>query len=103
MRPVGLDPASPTYASDLLHYRGYWSGDVSAFAGQVVELRIGDLGSPREMPTLFIDDIRFLPIPEPSTTALLGLGMLVLPFAAAWSSRSRKRTGKPQVGLDVRR
>lgn len=94
MRPVGLDPASPTYASDLLHYRGDWTGDVSAFAGQVVELRISDLGSPRDQPTLIIDDIRLLPVPEPSTTALLGVGMLVLPLAAARYPRARKTQGK---------
>jgi len=87
LRPVGLDPASPTYESDLLSYRGEWTGDVSAFAGRLVELRIGVLG-PQDR-TLVVDDIRFLPVPEPSATVLLGVGMLILPLVAARARRRR--------------
>ena len=78
--PVDLDPTSPTYFEDLLTYAGEWTGDVSAFAGQVVELKIYHADAPfRE---LTIDEIRFLPIPEPSTTALIGAGVLVLLLVA---------------------
>ena len=55
-----------------------WIGDISAFAGQVVELRITD-GVVDPMSTfLVVDEIRFLPVPEPSTFALTALGVLVL-------------------------
>lgn len=91
MRPVDLDPASPTYETDLQHYGGQWTGDVSAFAGQVVELRINDLALPENEPRLLIDDIRLLPVPEPSTATLLGLGVLMLFTASFVVSRSTPR------------
>ena len=47
MRPVGPDPSSPTYPEDLQTYAGAWIGDVSAFAGQVVELMRRANGSSR--------------------------------------------------------
>ncbi len=62
---------------EMLPYGAEWRGDVSAFAGQLVELRIGMRASD-ERSILAIDDIRFLPVPEPSTTAMLGLGLAVL-------------------------
>ncbi|WP_448171404.1 PEP-CTERM sorting domain-containing protein [Rhizobacter fulvus] len=61
---------------DMRPVGGEWRGDVSAFAGRLVELRIG-LRTPDERTAVAIDDIRFLPVPEPSTTALLGLGVAV--------------------------
>lgn len=76
MKPVGLDPTSPTYEDDLLSYSGEWTGDVSAFAGQVVDLRITDLQLPPNAPMFVVDEIRFLPVPEASTAALFGLGLL---------------------------
>jgi hypothetical protein len=89
MQPVGLDPASPTYSEDLTKYVGEWTGDVSAFAGQVVELKISDAELPQVSPRLIVDEIRFLPVPEMSTAALLGPGLLTLLLAAAWSRRRR--------------
>jgi hypothetical protein len=89
MRPVGLDITSPTYESDLLRYRGEWTGDVSAFAGQSVEFRVGVLAPDEEL-SLVIDDIRFLPVPEPSTAVLIGVGMLLVPLAAAWAARATR-------------
>lgn len=90
MRPVNLDPDSPTYGDDLLTYSGEWVGDVSSFAGRVAELKIAstntDIG---RVLMLAVDEIRFMPIPEPSTAALTGLGMLVLLLTA------RKRTHWP--------
>ncbi len=83
MRPVGLDPASPTYDEDVLTYVGEWSGDVSAFAGQVVELKITDLLDPSSFSPLVVDEIQFLPVPEASTVALSGLGLLTV-LLAAW-------------------
>lgn len=82
MRPVGLDPESPTYPEDVSTYWGEWSGDVSAFAGQVVDLRITDLLPPDDFSALVVDEIQFLPVSEASTTALFGLGLLTVLFAA---------------------
>ena len=82
MRPVGLDPASPTYAEDVLTYVGEWNGDVSAFAGQVVELKITDLLDPSNFSPLVVDEIQFLPVPELPTVELSGLGLLTVVLAA---------------------
>ena len=96
MQPVGLDPASPTYAEDVLSYVGEWTGDVSAFAGQVVELKITDLLPPTDFSPLNIDEIRFLPVPEPSAAALFGLGLLIVlaarrgPGAAGGAARTSR-------------
>lgn len=76
MRPVGLDPTSPTYSEDVMAYSGEWTGDVSAFAGQVVDLQITDLIATPNPPLLELDQIEFLPVPEPSAAALFGLGLL---------------------------
>jgi len=77
MQPVGLDPNSPTYQEDLLDYSGAWTGDVSRFAGQTVELKVMDLESPPNPPLFIVDQIQFLPsVPEPSTAALCVLGLL---------------------------
>ena len=77
MAPVGLDPDSPTYQDDLLYYSGEWSGDVSDFAGQTVELKIIDLELPPNPPGLVVDQIQFMPsVREPSTAALCVLGLL---------------------------
>ena len=94
MQPVGLDPTSPTYAQDLLAYSGEWTGDVSAFAGQVVDLRITDLMTAPESPLLEIDQIEFLPVPEPSTATLFGLGLL-----AALLARRRTALRTPRQPL----
>jgi hypothetical protein len=77
MTPVGLDPDSPTYQDDLLEYSGEWTGDVSGFARQTVELKVMDLESPPNPPLFIVDQIQFLPsVPEPSTAALCLLGVL---------------------------
>ena len=93
MQPVGLDPTSPTYAQDLLYYSGEWTGDVSAFAGQVVDLQITDLMTSPEASMLAIDQIEFLPIPEASTAAMLALGLLAM-FSGRWRRwpRSTRRS-----------
>jgi hypothetical protein len=75
MRPDALDPTSPTYEEDRLSYVGEWSADISSFAGQVVSLRVA-LNDVR-FKSLFVDDIRFLPVPEPSSAALTLAGILV--------------------------
>lgn len=77
MEPVGLDPDSPTFQEDLLHYSGEWAGDVSGFAGQTVELKVMDLESPPNAPLFIVDQIQFLPsVPEPSMATLCVLGLL---------------------------
>lgn len=91
MRPVGLDPASPTYFEELLLYSGDWAGDVSSFAGQVVDLKILDSDAPPGQPELLVvDDIRFLPVPEPSSAALMLAGILLCVFALRGSPSMRK-------------
>ena len=105
MRPVGLDPESPTYAEDLTRYEGEWTGDVSAFAAQVVELRISNLEFPQDSARLIVDEIRFLPVPEMSTAALFGPGLATVLLGAAWSTRARRaRPGSPRgAGLPAAR
>ncbi len=93
MRPVGLDPASPTYAEDVLTYVGEWDGDVSAFAGQVVELKITDLLDPLSFSPLIVDEIQFLPVPEASTAELSGLGLLTVLLAARRRPARRAQSG----------
>lgn len=90
MQPVGLDPTSPTYAQDLMGYSGEWTGDVSAFAGQVVDLQITDLITMPNPPLLEIDQIAFLPIPEPAMATMLALGLL-----AALLGERRSRLSRP--------
>lgn len=76
-------PMSPTGLA------GEWSGDVSAWAGQLVELRIEHISSPVGQPDdLVLDEIRFLPVPEPSTFVLGGLGLLAV---AAAGRRAKRR------------
>lgn len=60
-----------------------YGADITAFPGRVGELRFGGFGR--------LDNIFFStePIPEPSTAALLGLGVLF----SAW--RFRRRSSPP--------
>ncbi len=94
MKPVGLDPESPTYAEELTRYAGEWRGDVSAFAGRVVELRISNLEMPHDSPRLIIDEIRFLPVPEMSTWAAMVAGLVLL----AGLQLRRHRSGEVAAG-----
>jgi len=58
-----------------------YTGDVSMFAGQTVELRLTAHGTPDfRFPVDFVDDIEFssVSIPEPSILALSALGTLLL-------------------------
>jgi hypothetical protein len=91
MHPVGLDPASPTYAEDVLTYVGEWTGDVSAFAGQAVELRITDELPPTNFSPLNIDEIQFLPVPEVPAAAMFGSGLLGVLLAAHQGATRRRR------------
>lgn len=86
MRPVGLDPTSPTFEQDLWTYSGEWTGDIAAFAGSTVTLTISSGVQPFE--SLAFDEIRFLPVPEPATASLMGVGTLAVLLAAA---RLRRR------------
>ncbi len=98
MRPVGLDPTSPTYAEDLTTYWGEWTGDVSSFAGQVVELKILDLQVPPNYSTLVVDEIQLLPVPEPADGALFGLGLLGVLLARGKASSRMPRSGSGAGG-----
>ena len=73
--PDGLDPTSPTYAQDRRSYLGDWSLDISRFSGRVVTLRIANADEP--FVDLVVDDIRFLPVPEPSAAVLTLAGILL--------------------------
>jgi hypothetical protein len=71
-------------------------GDVSAFAGQEVELRFELLSINPAMyntPWVLLDDIRFEPSPEPSAIVLLGIGVISL-LGYAWRRRGATETGK---------
>lgn len=59
---------------------GRLAGDVSAFAGDVETLTFSAPMVSRDLTTLYFDDIVFsqMSVPEPSTTALVGLGLLGL-------------------------
>jgi len=93
MHPVGLDPSSPTYAEDVLTYVGEWTGDVSAFAGQVVDLKITDALPPTDFSPLYVDEIQFLPVPETSAAASFGLGLLTVLLAARLGPTRRRQRG----------
>ena len=75
-----------------------WGADVSAFAGQTVELRFS-------VGAVFLDDIRFSesPIPEPCTRVLAGLGILALLVVRRGRLRSGSRcpSGAPRKGKGV--
>jgi hypothetical protein len=79
MTPIELRPELRTFRPALENYRGPWSGDVSSFAGQSVELRIATIGPGFGVP-LALDNIIFLPVPEPATSWVLlaGLSTLIL-------------------------
>ena len=63
-----------------------WTADISAFAGQMGELRFTTMPHP-DFPDFHLDDIRFAPVPEPGTWALLALGSALFACAA----RGRRR------------
>lgn len=101
MQPVGLDPTSPTYAEDLMGYSGEWTGDVSAFAGQVVDLQITDFQTAPESPGLVIDQIAFAPVPEPAPATLFALGLLAVLVASrrgrvSHAARLGRRSGNAE-------
>ena len=95
MRPVGLDPASPTYPEDVLTYVGEWTGDASSFAGQAVDLRITDLLPRDDFSALVVDEIQFLPVPEASPAASFGLGLLAMLLAASRAGPAGETRGRP--------
>jgi hypothetical protein len=70
-----------TIMSSSLSESGEFSADISAFAGQTVQLSITVPSSPPgdiNPNGLLIDDIRFVTIPEPNVFALFALGALLL-------------------------
>jgi len=58
-----------------------YGGDISSFAGQVATLSVTEAAPAHGLPYpsyLFLDDIRFVTIPEPSFSALCVLGSLLI-------------------------
>ena len=74
MLNVGLGPPGAGLSPFL------WAGDISSFAGREAELRIIDTFPGGEggfsSDALVIDEVRMLPVPEPSTAAMLAGGLL---------------------------
>ena len=93
LKPAGLDPSSPTYLEDLPSYSGEWIGEVSAFAGRVVELKIQNT-NPDGQARLAVDEVAFLPVPERSTAALMALGLASLFLSRM---RAKRRSSLPCV------
>lgn len=69
---------------------GRMSGDITAFAGNVAQIKFSTLGNIGPGNWFYLDDIRFSasPVPEPSTFSLFGFCMLLL-----YSLRKRKNDG----------
>ena len=64
-----------------------FGGDVSAFAGTTADLRF--IAETSQLPNnILLDSILFVPVPEPSTLALLSTGLIC--FAAYIRKRSRR-------------
>ncbi len=79
----------PDASTDFTHRYFYF---IAPYAGQTVDLAFA-IGSPGSFSSAFIDDIRFLPIPEPSTVGLLALGSLL------WGGHIRRGRQKRRSSL----
>lgn len=75
--PLTYTYFNPTPIADSLRY-GTAVGDISAFAGTDVELSFSTITVSALYNIHGIDDIQFVPIPEPSTLALCGLGIFLI-------------------------
>ncbi|MEI7728575.1 MAG: hypothetical protein WCO56_03350 [Verrucomicrobiota bacterium] len=92
---VSLDghPISmPALKTDGSYYQ--YGGDISAFAGQTVELRITDIAVPNSESMFFIDSIAFSTeaVPEPGVITLCCAGGMMV----WWLLGRRRRTEKQQ-------
>ncbi len=67
-----------------------YGGDISAFAGQLGELRFTVQGRANMPPSnLYLDSIAFSSVPEPSTWAIAAVGCVLLSFRV-WRKRCRR-------------
>jgi hypothetical protein len=95
--PISMRPARPGVPGvdySLHDYFGDWTGDVSSFGGQAVDLKIIN-ASDSLSHLLIVDDIRLLPSPEPPVHVLMAVGAALLLLSRCRVKRILKRKTDP--------
>ena len=101
--PISMRPARagvPSVDYSLLDYIGNWTGDVSSFDGQAVDLKIINAypASDYLSHLLIVDDIRLLPIPEPPVHVLMAVGVAAL-LLSRWRVKRISRRNRSIAAL----
>ena len=73
----------------IVNAGGRLAGDITPFAGSVVQLTFSTVSASGQGGSLYFDDIRFssVVVPEPAGLRILGIGVLCL----VWRSRAKTR------------